>query len=279
MVALAEKSRIPGEQMNAQILKHRWLWISLAILAAALAATRWFVQRNGMDYVNPRYGPIVEAIYGLGKVKTERVYEVKLGVVKTLRRLYVQEGDTVKKGAPLVGFDGGLLFRAPFDGTVTLIAFREEQSVFPQQTVLRLEDLSTRYVEVSLEQEGALRVRPGQPVHVVFESLRGEQLSGKVAAIFSRNDEFLAHINVPLAPNVLPGMTADVAIETGRKDKALLVPVSAITDGRVRIMRDGKRKTVKLKIGNIDGNWAEVLGGNLRTTDEVIVRRDGRKKS
>lgn len=264
--------------MNAHVFKNKWLWASVVTLVVVLAATGYFVRRNSVDYVNPRYGPIVEAIYGLGKVKTERVYEVKLGVVKTVKRLYVQEGDTVQKGAPLVGFDGGLLFRAPFNGTVTLIAFREEQSVFPQQTVLRLEDLSTRYVEVSLEQEGALRVRPGQPVHVVFESLRGEQLAGKVAAIFSRNDEFLAHIDVPLAPNVLPGMTADVAIETGRKQNALLVPVSAIVDGRVRIRRDGKRKTVKLKIGNIDGNWAEVVKGDLRTTDQVIVKRDAIKK-
>jgi macrolide-specific efflux system membrane fusion protein len=264
--------------MNLKILKNKWLWGGVALLVLALAAgTGIVIKRNGVTYVNPHYGPIVEAIYGLGTVKTEHVYEVKLGVVKVLKQLYVQEGDTVKKGAPLVRFEGGLLFRAPFAGTVTQIAFREDQSVFPQQTVLRLEDLSTRYVEVSLEQEGALRVRPGQPVRVVFESIRDNVIHGKVAAIFSRGGEFLAHIDVPLPPNVLPGMTADVAIVTGRKDKALLVPLAAIVDGRVRIRRDGHRKTVKLKIGNIDGNWAEVLSGDLRTTDQVIVRREAVK--
>ncbi|MDX5152521.1 MAG: hypothetical protein R3188_08600, partial [Acidiferrobacterales bacterium] len=87
-----------------------------------------------------------------------------------------------------------------------------------------------------------------------------------------------AHINVPLADNILPGMTADVAIEVSHKDKALLVPLSAITDGRVRIRRDGKRKTVKLSIGSIDGNWAEVLSGDISVNDEVLVPRPAKKK-
>lgn len=156
---------------------------------------------------------------------------------------------------------------------MTNIAFNENQYVFPQQVVIRVEDLSTKYIEVSLEQQGALRVQPGQPVRIVFESIRGEVLKGKVAAIFSRNEEFLAHIEVTLADNILPGMTADVAIEIDRKEKALLIPLSSVADGRVKIIRDGDRKIVKLKIGNIDGNWAEVLEGDVTVSDQVIVKR------
>ena len=261
------------------LTKYKWWFIggTLLIIAAAVVVTI-VVRGNQVEYVQPRYGPIVEAIYGLGKVKTDRVYEVKLGVIKTVERIYVQEGMSVKKGDRLVKFDGDLVFTAPFNGTVTLVAFNEQQSVFPQQPVVRVEDLNTKYIEVSLEQQGALRVKPGLPVRVVFESIRGEVLTGKVSAIFSRNEEFLAHINVPLADNILPGMTADVAIEVSHKDKALLVPLSAITDGRVRVRRDGKRKTIKLSIGSIDGNWAEVLSGDLSVNDEILVPRPQKKK-
>ena len=118
-----------------------------------------------------------------------------------------------------------------------------------------------------------MRVKPGLPVRVVFESIRGEVLKGKVSAVFSRNDEFLAHIDVPLADNILPGMTADVAIEVDRKDKVLLVPLSAISDGRIKLKRDGKRKTVQLKIGSVDGNWAEVVEGDVSLEDQIIVPR------
>jgi macrolide-specific efflux system membrane fusion protein len=255
-------------------LHSKWVWAALATVAIAIVvAIVFMVVRKPVDYVNPRYGPIVEAIYGLGKVKTDRVFEVKLGITKTIEELYVSEGDIVKKDSPLVRFEGGLLFRAPFAGTITNIAFNENQYVFPQQAVVRLEDLSTKYIEVSLEQQGALRVKPGQSVRVVFESIRGEVLTGKVSAIFSRNEEFLAHIEVPLADNILPGMTADVAIEVDRKDKVLLVPLSGISDGRVKVRRDGKTRNIKLKIGSIDGNWAEVVEGDITVEDQIIVSR------
>ncbi len=251
-----------------------WFWSALGVVALGAAALIIISLTNKqVQYINPRYGPIVEAIYGLGKVKTDNVYEVKLGVVKILERMYVREGDMVKKGDPLVRFEAGLLFRAPFAGTVTNVGFHEKQFVFPQQVVIRVEDLTSKYVEVSLEQQGALRVQPGQSVRVVFESIRGEVLNGKVAAIFSRKEEFLAHIEVALADNVLPGMTADVAIEIDKKEKALLVPLSGVTDGRVRIVRDGKRQVIKLKIGNVDGNWAEVLEGDITDSDQVIIKR------
>jgi multidrug efflux pump subunit AcrA (membrane-fusion protein) len=261
------------------LAKYKW-WLTggALLIVAAVAVTVIVIRGNQVEYVNPRYGPIDEAIYGLGKVKTDRVYEVKLGVIKTVERIYVREGMSVKKGDRLVKFDGDLVFKAPFNGTVTLVAFNEKQSVFPQQPVVRVEDLNTKYIEVSLEQQGALRVRPGLPVRVVFESIRGEVLKGKVSAIFSRNEEFLAHINVPLADNILPGMTADVAIQVSHKDRALLVPLSAITDGRVRVKRDGKRKTIKLTIGSIDGNWAEVTGGDISVNDEVLVPKPKEKK-
>lgn len=254
------------------------LTLVLVLLSIAVFVGLW-VRRGSVEYVTPRHGPIVEAIYGLGKVKTDRYYEVKLGVPLTVEKLYVREGESVVAGQPLIRFEGGPVFKAPYRGTVTQIAFREAQPVFPQQTAVRLDDLSTKFIEVSLEQQGALRVRPGQPVKVVFEGIRGEVLQGTVAAIFSRNDEFLAQIRVPLSDNILPGMTADVSIEAGRRENALLVPVSAISDGRVHVLRDGKRITLKLKIGGIDGSWAEVEEGDLRDSDRVIVRPEPRKKS
>lgn len=253
------------------------LVLGLVLLGGALLVVL-LARHNNVEYVAPRHGPIVEAIYGLGKVKTDRFYEVKLGVPLTIEQLYVREGDRVKRGAPLIRFEGNALFKAPFGGTVTLVAFQEAQSVFPQQTAVRLEDLTTKYIEVSLEQHGALRVRLEQPVKVVFEGIRGEVLQGKVSAIFSRSDEFLAHIDVPLAENILPGMTADVSIEAGRREQALLVPVSAVTDGRVRVLREGKSRTVQLRIGGIDGSWAEVLEGDLRDTDRVMVKPEKKKE-
>jgi len=259
-----------------RLIKQHLFW-SVLLAAVSLSVISLLVvniANNHVSYVKPKRGPIIEAIYGLGKVKPDKFYDVKLAIIKQVETIHVREGSTVKKGDALIEMAGKLTFYAPFDGTVTAINFSESQQVFPQQTILRMEDIEHKYIEVSLEQQGALRVAPGQAVKVIFESIRGEILTGKVTSIFPQNDEFLAHIKVDgLNKNVLPGMTADVAIEVGRKEDALLVPLSAISSGRLRVLRDGKKLVIPVTLGSVDGNWAEVVDGKLIDNDEVIVKK------
>lgn len=232
------------------------------------------VTTNNVSYIPLKHGPVIEAIYGLGKVKPEKFYEIKIAIIKEVEKLYIREGSFVNKGEKLVAMVNGPVFTAPFSGTVTAINFSEAQQVFPQQTILRMEDIKNKYIEVSLEQQGALRVKSGMSVKVVFESLRAEVLTGKVVSIFPQNDEFLAHISVAgLGDNILPGMTADVAIEIGRKQDAVLIPLSSISNGRVRIKRDNKKIVIPVKVGNVDGNWAEVVDSELLDTDLIIIKK------
>lgn len=254
-------------------IHHHRLWIAITTTIVVLSSIAIYsLSKKNVEYVSPRHGAIVEAVYGLGKVKTNHFYELKLGITKTVEELYVSEGSHIKKGDELVRMEGDTLFRAPFDGIVTLLAFHESQPVFPQQTILRLDDPSKKFIEVSLEQQGALRVKKGQPVQILFESIRGEKLNGVVRSLFSRNEEFLAHIHVEgLSENILPGMTADIAIEIERKQNSLLIPLSAINNGRVGIKRGDKQRVVNLKIGGIDGNWAEVLEGDIQDDDLIII--------
>jgi len=246
--------------------------ISSISLAAGLAVALFRYKNSQTERINPKRGPIVEAIYGLGKVKSRRRYEVKMGVVDNVQKVFVQEGQTVKTGDPLIKLSDAALFRAPYSGTVTLVEADPGEIVAPQAPILRVEDLNELYIEVSLEQQGALRVKKGQPVEVVFESLRSQKFNGAVQYLFPKNDEFLAHIQIKDMPNnVLPGMTADLAIVVSRKDKALLVPISAVTNGQVILLRNGKRQKIPVKIGGVDNQWAEVLDGDLRESDEIII--------
>ncbi|MEK7357693.1 MAG: efflux RND transporter periplasmic adaptor subunit [Bdellovibrionota bacterium] len=218
-------------------------------------------------------GEIVEAIYGLGKVKARRQVEIKVGVLSSVQEVFVKEGDVVVKGAPLIRFSDGPRFRSPIGGTVTLVAADPGETVSPQTPIIRVEDLTDRYIEVALEQQGALRVRKGLLAEVVFESLRSEKLTGEVTALFSKNEEFLAHIEVPgLSANILPGMTADVAIVAGRKKDALLVPLNAVANGQVTVRRGRHREKIHVKIGGIDGQWAEIVEGDVRLDDEIVVK-------
>jgi macrolide-specific efflux system membrane fusion protein len=255
-----------------------WLWISLLIVIV-ITGVGWAIhsmRKGSTEALSPRVGPIIESIYGLGTVKTARDFELKLAVPGRITALHVKEGQPIRRGDPLIRFDDLGVMRAPFDGVVTSLPFHLDDTVFAQQAALKIEDLSDRYIEVSVEQRGALRIRRGQPVHLVFESIRNDRFDGKVSQIYSRNGDFIARIDVPaLPPEVLPGMTADVAIEVSRTKDVLLIPAAAVASGRVIRERGGNKEKIAVKLGAMDGNWAEVLQGDIRPDDQLVVKRQG----
>lgn len=245
---------------------------ALLIVVIAIIMTKRF--RPEYEFVSPNRGDITEAIYGLGKVKSRRKYEVKVAIMTTIERVYVREGETVKKNDPLIKFRDSAVFRAPFDGTITEVPFNEAETIIPQISAVTMEDLKDKYIEVSLEQDAALRVKKGQKTYAIFESLRGKKYNGIVTAIFPNDDEFLAHIEVDgLEDNVLPGMTVDVSIIVGQIKNALLVPVAGVNEGVLLIERNGKKEKLPVKIGVVDLDRAEVIEGDLKENDKVLIPR------
>ncbi len=226
-------------------------------------------------HVKPRTGPIVEAIYALGTVKSDSVYTLKMGIPATIRRLSVSEGQAIAKGAPLAMTESGASFYAPFPGTVTRLHCEEGEVVITGQPVLTMMDLGRTYIQVSLDQNAALRVRRGQKAELSVETMRGTRLTGSVESIYPSAGQFLARIGVAKMPaEVLPDMTADVAIEVARREEALLVPLAAVKDGMVSLRREGKTLQVKPVLGAIDGAWAEVTDGSVKPADDILMPRE-----
>lgn len=254
--------------MKAKIL------ISLGIIAILTLTISGgiFYKNSRYTYVSPERGDIIEAIYGLGKVKTDAKYEIKLGIMAKVEKLYRHEGDKVNKGERLVKIDNGVIYKSPLDGVITYVGYHENETVNPQAPILRVENISDLYVEISLEQQGALRVKKGQKAEILLESIRGVKFFGTVNSIYPRNGEFIVHLEVSKLPSsILPGMTADVAIKVGERKNALLIPISAIDNGNVIIKANSKKKKVSVKIGKIDGTRAEILSANIKESDLVLI--------
>ena len=251
----------------------KWVWI--VVVASLLILILFYnLKKQQFEKVSPKMGPIVEVIYGLGKVKTDQKFEVKVGVLVTIQHVHVKEGEFVKKGQKLVSFESTGSVSTPIDGVVTAVYFVDGEAAFPQVPILRVDSLENKYIEVSLEQEAALRVKKDQKAIVTFENLRGENKIGKVLNLYPRNNEFISHIYVDqLDQQVLPSMTADVAIEVSKKDNALLVPINSIENGRIIVERNGKREKLNIKVGSIDGSWAEVLDGSIKESDLIILKK------
>lgn len=249
--------------------------VVLALLLAAFLSGGFLLFRShfSTQALKPRIGPVVEAVYGLGTVVAPQTYQVKTAVSQNVSEIYVKEGDRVKAGVLLMKFDDPVVNRAPFSGTVTSIPVKKGELLFPSVPALTLVNLEDLFLEVSLEQQAVLRVKRDQKAFVSFEGVRGEKIEAKVQSVFPRDTQFIVRIMLAQFPQgVLPGMTADVAIEVGRKESVLSIPLRAISSGKVTFKRDGKTIKDTIQVGVVDGEWAEVTSGNVKSDDEILVR-------
>ena len=251
------------------IKKILWVLLGIAIVAG------FFIYKNREsnpkgEWMRLKKGPIIEAVYGIGTVTPKYTYQVKTAIATTVEVLYVEEGQRVKKGQKLALLD--TLFKAPFTGTITSILYKTGETVNPQTSVLTLVDLRHCYMVVNIEQQGAVKLRIGQEATLSFESLRDRQFVGSVKHIYSNNGQFLVHIDCPnLQENILPGMTADVAITLRKKNEVLTVPIIAIKNGSVTRRRNKQIAKIAIKTGTIDSQMVEVINSDLQDGDDVWV--------
>ena len=251
----------------------RWL-LFILIFSLILGALLYWKFTKQTITTAAKQGTIIESVYGVGTVTARQIFQARTGVPLALKKITVSEGDRVKQGQLLATFDDGAIMKAPFDGTVTAIYYRTGELVQPQSPVLTVLNTKDIYLEVSLEQQAALRVRIDQSAIATFESIRNERFIGKVAAIFPKENQFIVRIEFEKLPeNLLPAMTADVAIEIAKKNSVVLVPFAAVQSGRVTLIRDGKKLRQEVTLGAIDGDWAEVVKGDVKPDDLIVTKK------
>ncbi len=224
------------------------------------------------EIFNPTKGNIVEAVYGLGIVRSENTYHATAAIVNSVEKFYVTEGQDVKEGEALFITDQGSVYKAPFDGKVTDIPVTISENLFPQSLILSLIDLKNIYLEVSLEQQAAMRLRKGVKAEVTFEFFRNNKIYGKISTIYPQNDQFVAKVLLEKWPiGILPGMSADVAFEVARKSNVTLIPTKAIANGHIVVKRNHKKHKLKVGIGIADEEKTEILSPELSTSDEITI--------
>ena len=253
--------------------KRNLIIIVSVVLVLSAALSYVFLYRKS-NTVKPTVGSIVEAIYALGSVKSDDIYNLKLGITSGLTQIYVAEGDVVKKGQKLIATESSTL-SSPIQGTVTRIYLDKGETVMPGVPELTVMDLERTFIQISLDQSSALRIKKGQRAELSFENLRGTKIIGKVQKIYPSDGQFLVRLETETLPvGILPGMTADVAIEVAKRDNAMLIPASAIHRGQVKIIRDNKKFTLNVKIGAVNGEMAEILDGQVLVEDEILLGKE-----
>lgn len=271
---------LTGKIMTLQVFSqslHRRKTIALILILLILSVTLFFNLCNRELTVKPEVGPVVDAVYALGTVKTDKWYNARFGMNTIIKKLYVNEGDNVEKGAHLVLGDTPFPLTAPFPGIVTAINYRETEMAASGQIVLTISSLVNLYVKVTLDQESIVHVRKGQPVEMSFENLRDEKIYGRVEAVYLSGEDFAVRISADKFPaGVLPQMTCDAAITIRKKDNAVIIPLAAYREGKVNVIRKGKRINIPVTVRRIDSVKAEVLDDSILPDDRIIVKNSGK---
>lgn len=256
-------------------MKKQWIWI---VILAIVGISIFFIVRNQKASKSEvvesvKKGPIVEAIYAIGKIEAVRKFQAKAGVPSGISKLPVHEGMRVQQNDPLVYFAGGPIIRAPFSGVVSRVNYKVGESVFLGNIVVEIIDPSEFEVRVVLDQRAALRVRTGQIGKMSFDGLREKEFEAEVRAVYSSDSQFTVLL-VPkeLPKEILEGMTADISIEVNRKPEGITVPLAAVQGGLVTRVRDGKRLSVPVKTGVLNADRVEIVSGDLNVTDQVVVK-------
>jgi HlyD family secretion protein len=161
------------------------------------------------------------------------------------------------------------------------------------------QDLTEMQVDTSVDEADIGKVRLGQEAEFTVDSYPTSPFHGTVHDIYNQPlvvqnvvtyDAIIRVKNPDL--KLKPGMTANITIKVGHRDRAVKIPNSALryspekTSGnegpsdagkadaaKVWVLANGKAVGVPVTLGLNDGSYTEVVSGALKPGDEVIIEK------
>lgn len=197
------------------------------------------------------------------------------------------------------------IIRSPVSGVVIGREVDIGQTVaasFQTPTLFKIaQDLSKMQIDSSVAEADVGMIRVDQPVRFNVDAFPSRQFMGRVKQV-RLNPTTLQNVvtyNVVIDVDnsdqtLLPGMTAYINIITNRRKDVLLIPNSALRfrpseeesgqSGRresakkresgevtVFVLEENKPKPIRIRIGITDNKFTEVLEGELKSGDLVVV--------
>ncbi|MDO9348255.1 MAG: efflux RND transporter periplasmic adaptor subunit, partial [Anaerolineales bacterium] len=171
---------------------------------------------------------------------------------------------------------------APVAGTVSVVNVMTGDQVKAGANGFRLDNLSRLLADVQVSEVDINSVKVGQPVVITFDAIFGQEYHGKVTQVAQVGDVAQGAVNFTVTveisdadAQVKPGMTAAVTVVVNALKDVLLVPNRAVrlVDGQrvVYVLRNGQPQEVKITLGANSDAMSEVVGGDLKEGDLIIL--------
>ncbi len=173
------------------------------------------------------------------------------------------------------------VLKSPDKGQVTEINKREGETVQTTDSVISFLPEGPFQVEVDIYEEDIVSIRIDNFVRISLPAFPDEILEGRVISIDPAEkliDGIVYYeVNIIFSTereNIKPGMTADIVIETDKKENVLIISRAALKkingEKIVRVFKKGKAEDRKIEIGLEGDEYIEVISG-LQEGEQVII--------
>jgi multidrug efflux system membrane fusion protein len=130
-------------------------------------------------------------------------------------------------------------------------------------------------IETEVDEEDIPLVKPGLPVLVRADAYPGETFKGTVQSITLKGDpvarSYRVRVGLDADTPLMIGMTAETNIIAQEKEGALMVPATAVKDGQVIKIANGKAEIAAVRTGIKTTDKVEIVEG--LSEEEVVVEK------
>jgi membrane fusion protein (multidrug efflux system) len=167
---------------------------------------------------------------------------------------------------------------APISGVIAQRSIKPGNFVQINTPIFRIVDTSRLEATLNVPERELETLKAGLPVNLQVDALPGKTFQGSVDRVAPVVDSGSGTFRVICAFQggglLQPGMFGRMQIDYDHRANALVVPRIALLDDEgdpaVFAIRSGKAVRVPVKLGYLDGAWAEIRSG-VRLGEQVVV--------
>lgn len=268
--------------------KHRLrrliLWLVLLVIAAAAVRFIVWPKLNAeatitYNQYTARVGTISNSLSFSGSVSVKNAETITSDNACTVRMIYVEEEQKVKKDDKLMRLSDGTTVKASFDGQVNQISVEVGDDVSMNQTLIQIVDFDHMTVSMRVDEYSISDLSVGQTCRVTVTAL-DQTFESSISHInrISSGGGSTAYYTVTaelsVTEDVLPGMACTVTIPQEEAVDSIILSRSALSFGANNsayvLMYDDNQvmQQVDVELGVDNDNYVEITAG-LKEGDVV----------
>lgn len=168
--------------------------------------------------------------------------------------------------------------KAPISGVIAQRSIKAGNFVQINTPIFRIVDTSRLEAVLNVPERELATLKPGLPVQLMVDAMPGKTFTGtvdRIAPVVDAGSGTFRVISAFAGGGVLqPGMFGRLQINYDNRAEALVVPRGALLeddgDPAVFVVRGNKVARAPVKLGYMDGGWAEIRSG-IKLGDQVVI--------